>query len=75
MKQPSFLIVPLLFLTLTACESTIVEPPLENDSQITFEFLGGLSISFQSEKTVFEGAARLFHLTATATAVKISRIH
>ena len=66
MKQTAFLILPLLLLTLTACESAIVEPPLENDSQITFEYRGGLNTSFQSEKTVFEGEAGLIHLTETA---------
>ena len=72
MKQTAFLFIPFLLLTLTACESTVVEPPLENDSPITFEYRGGLNISFQSEKTVFEGAARLFHLTETTHRLEVS---
>ena len=65
MKQTAFFILPPLLLTLTSCESTIVEPPLENDSQIIFEYRGGLTTSFQSEKTAFEGVAGLVHLTET----------
>ena len=65
MKQTAFFFITFLFLTLTACESTTVEPTPESDSPITFEFLGGLNTSFQSEKTAFEGVADLVHLTET----------
>ncbi|MFC2094001.1 hypothetical protein ACFLSH_00090 [Bacteroidota bacterium] len=71
MKQTAFLIVPLLFLALTACESTIVEPALESDSPITFEYRGGLNTTFNSDNNSFKGLARLVHLTETTNRLDV----